>query len=319
MSYPLHNKTKQFFWLAIKLAIVIGCGYLIYNKLLKNEQLEFTDFYQNLIKNDVFSTKNLIFLFIFTFFNHFLEILKWEALASFCTKISRKSAAIQSLASLTASLITPNRIGEYGAKAMYFEHSLRKQIVGLNLVGNFYQMGMTIIFGGIGFGYFVYQNSVSIAYHRIFKVLLVGLVLIAMLYYAAKQFKYRVNFVEKARQFIKKTPCLLHLKIALLSFLRFVVFTHQFYYLLLIFNVDISYFNAISAITTMYLIASIIPMLSLFDVVLKGTVAIWVFYFSGIEPVAILCITTLMWVLNFVIPALIGSYFVLTFNPKLAK
>jgi hypothetical protein len=97
------------------------------------------------------------------------------------------------------------------------------------------------------------------------------------------------------------------------------VFTHQFYYLLLIFKVDVSYFNAISAITTMYLIASMIPMLSLFDVVLKGTVAIWVFYFLGIAPVAILCITTLMWVLNFVIPALIGSYFVLRFNPKLAK
>jgi hypothetical protein len=97
------------------------------------------------------------------------------------------------------------------------------------------------------------------------------------------------------------------------------VFTHQFYYLLLIFKVDVSYFNAISAITTMYLIASMIPMLSLFDVVLKGTVAVWVFYVFGIAPVAILCITTLMWVLNFVIPALIGSYFVLRFNPKLAK
>jgi hypothetical protein len=319
MSYPLHNKTKQFFWLAIKLAIGIGCGYLIYNRLLENEQLEFAVFYRNLIINGVFSTKNLVFLFIFTFFNHFFEILKWEALASFCTKITRKSAAIQSLASLTASLITPNRIGEYGAKAMYFEYSLRKQIMGLNLVGNFYQMGMTIIFGGIGLVYFVYQNSVSIAYHRILKVLLLGLVLIAMLYYAIKHFKYRMNSVEKVSLFIKKTSYSWHLKIAFLSFLRFVVFTHQFYYLLLIFKVDISYFNAISAITTMYLIASMIPMLSLFDVVLKGTVAVWVFYVFGIAPVAILCITTLMWVLNFVIPTLIGSYFVLTFNPKLAK
>lgn len=319
MSYPLHNKTKQFFWLAIKLAIVISCVYLIYSRLLENKQLKFTVFYQNLIKNAVFSTKNLVFLFIFTFFNHFFEILKWEALASFCTKITRKSATIQSLASLTASLITPNRIGEYGAKAMYFDHSLRKQIVGLNLVGNFYQMGMTIIFGGIGFGYFVYQNSVSVDYHKIFKVLLLGLVLIAVLYYAAKLFKYKVNSLEKVSLFIKKISYSLHLKIALLSFLRFVVFTHQFYYLLLIFKVDVSYFNAISAITTMYLIASMIPMLSLFDVVLKGTVAIWVFYFLGIAPVAILCITTLMWVLNFVIPALIGSYFVLRFNPKLAK
>jgi len=55
------------------------------------------------------------------------EILKWQNLVSFYQKIvsfyqkiTFKSALIQSLSSLTASLITPNRIGEYGVKALYF-------------------------------------------------------------------------------------------------------------------------------------------------------------------------------------------------------
>ena len=319
MSYPLHNKTKQFFWLAIKLAIVIGCGVVIYSKLQENDQLQLTVFHQNLIANNVFSTKNTVFLLIFSFLNHFFEILKWEALVSFYTKISRKTAAIQCLASLTASLMTPNRIGEYGAKALYFDHSLRKQIVGLNLVGNFYQMAMTLIFGGIGFGYFVYHNRLSIVYDGIFRVLLLGVFVIAMLYYGAKHFKYGAYSFKKVNRFIKKIPYSLHLKIALLSFLRFTVFSHLFYFLLLIFKVDISYFDGISAIASMYMIASILPMLSLFDVVLKGTVALWVFHFFKVDPIVILCITTLMWILNFVFPALLGSYFVLIFKPKIAK
>ena len=60
-------------------------------------------------------------------------------------------------------------------------------------------------------------------------------------------------------------------------------------------------------------------MLSLFDVVLKGSVAIWVFTFFNIEPLTILSITTIMWLLNFVLPAIIGSYFVLTFKPNFTK
>ncbi|WP_235318298.1 flippase-like domain-containing protein [Polaribacter sp. Hel1_85] len=303
----------------IKLSIVIGCGYFIYTKLTENEQLNFTVFYQNLIKNKVFSPKNIAFLLIFSLFNWFFEILKWKSLVNFIKKISFSNAAIQSLASLTTSLITPNRIGEYGAKALYFEKKHRKQILGVNLVGNFYQMLMTLILGIIGFSYFVYQHQVEIDFHRIFRFLLLGVVVISAFFFGAKHFNYRGYSAEKARGFIKKIPLNLNIRICFFSFLRFVLFSHQFYFLLLIFNIDISYIDAISAITSIYLIASIVPMLSLFDVVLKGSVAIWVFSYFNMQPLTILSITTFMWILNFVLPAIIGSYFVLTFKPNFTK
>ena len=84
-------------------------------------------------------------------------------------------------------------------------------------------------------------------------------------------------------------------------------------------KIDISYFNALSAITSVYLIASVVPMLSMFDFVLKGTVAIWIFSFYNVQPIIILSITSIMWLLNFVLPAIIGSYFVLTFKPNFVK
>ena len=315
MYYSYSYKTKQFFWLLIKLAIVFGCGFFIYQKLQENNQLNFSVFYINLIENNVFSLKNLSFLIIFTFFNHFFEILKWKNLASFCTKIDKKTAFIQSLASLTTSLITPNRIGEYGAKALYFEKKQRKQIIGLNFVGNFYQMLATITFGIIGFAYFYFNNDVYINFRKVVRVLLLGLFLISAFFFGAKHFRYRGYGAEKARKFIGRIPFSLNLKVAFLSFFRFVVFSHQFYFLLLIFNIEISYIDAITAITSVYFVASIVPMLSLFDAVLKGSVAVWIFSFFDILPIKILSITTLMWILNFVIPTIIGSYFVLTFKP----
>lgn len=315
MYNSLPYKTKQFFWLAIKLSIVIGCCYFVYQKLVRNDDFRFSDFYQNLTKNNVLSLKNSIILLLFTFFNWVLEILKWRNLASFTQKTSFFEATKQSLASLTTSLITPNRIGEYGAKALYFKKQHRTQIVGLNLVGNFYQMLITLIFGVIGFGFFYYNNDVTINFRRVMRILLLGLFLISAFFFGAKHFKYRGYGAEKARKFINRIPFSLNLKTVLLSLFRYLVFSHQFYFLLLLFNVEISYFDAFTAITSVYFIASIVPMLSLFDVVLKGTVAIWVFTYFDVKPISIFSITTLMWIFNFVIPAFIGSYFVLIFKP----
>ncbi|WP_240914572.1 hypothetical protein [Polaribacter sp. 11A2H] len=303
----------------IKLSIVIGCGYFIYTKLVDNEQLKFTVFYKNLIENDIFSIKIIFFLSLLTFLNWFLEILKWKSLVGFVKQISFFEATKQSLASLTTSLITPNRIGEYGAKALYFNKKYRKQILGLNLVGNFYQMVMTLFFGSIGLCYFVLSHKINVDLYQIFKILLLVFILILVLFFLLKKLNFKGFTFEKARNFIKSIPLTLNIKVAILSLFRFLVFSHQFYFLLLIFNVDISYVDAISAITSVYLIASTIPMLSLFDVILKGSVAIWIFSFLNIEPLIILSTTTLMWILNFVLPAIIGSYFVLTFKPSFTK
>jgi len=43
-------------------------------------------------------------------------------------------------------------------------------------------------------------------------------------------------------------------------------------------------------------------------------VAVSLFQFLGVDEMLVLCVTGLMWVLNFAVPSLIGSYFVLTFN-----
>ena len=319
MYNSLSHKTKQFFSLIVKLSIVIGSGYFIYLKLVENEQLKFSVFYVNLKENNVFTLKNCSILIIYTTFNWFFEICKWQLLISFIHKYSFKKALIQSLASLTTSLITPNRIGEYGAKAIYYEKKQRNQILGLNLVGNFYQLLMTLVFGSIGFSYFIFQHKIRIDFYQNFKVILLLFFVLTILFFIAKQVNSINSLYKKTKAFTSKISIPLNLKVCLFSFLRFVTFSHQFYFLLLIFKIDISYFDALSAITSVYLIASVLPMLPLFDLILKGTIAVWVFSFFHIEPVIILSITSIMWILNFVLPAIIGSYFVLTFKSNFIK
>ena len=164
MYLTVPYKTKQFFIVVIKCSIIVGACYFIYNRLLNNDLLDFSEFVSFLSKNKTFSVKNVVFLFILTSFNWFFEIAKWKVLASVTKKISFKEAIEQSLGGHTASLITPNRIGDYGAKVFYFNKEKRKQIVLLNLIGNTVQMAVTLIFGCIGLFFFTILFNQTLMY-----------------------------------------------------------------------------------------------------------------------------------------------------------
>ncbi|MGB5361890.1 MAG: hypothetical protein WBN17_01140, partial [Aureibaculum sp.] len=58
----------------------------------------------------------------------------------------------------------------------------------------------------------------------------------------------------------------------------------------------------------------IIPSVFIFDVIIKGSVAVYLFSFAQVNELTILTIITIMWLLNFVLPSIFGSYFVLNFN-----
>ena len=64
----------------------------------------------------------------------------------------------------------------------------------------------------------------------------------------------------------------------------------------------------------MYILASIIPSLAVFDWVIKGSIAIWLFGLIGLNELTVATVTSFMWIFNFAIPSLIGSVFVLNFK-----
>jgi hypothetical protein len=312
----LSYKTKQLFFMLIKLSIVIGAFYFIYNRLTTNEHLNFSVFVDFLTKNDVFSLKNILFLLFLTFLNWFFEILKWQNLVQIVDDISFSDATKQSLAALTASLFTPNRIGDYAAKAIYYKASKRPKVMLLNLLSHMMQMSVTTLFGVIGLGFFIYTYNPDISYYKLGRFVIILAVVLSFTIVGAKQNTFTVKGFSFKRVigFIKGISRKTHLKNAVFSVIRYFIFSFQFYFLLNLFGVDVYYFNAMVVITTMYLVASIIPSVFIFDVVVKGSVALFIFEIVGVNDLTVLSIITLMWILNFVIPSIIGSFFVLRFN-----
>lgn len=311
----MYNISQKYFLQLVffaKILIIAGAYYIISSKILDhgvlNSQLLIDEFGSFTLLDYPF----LLFLILLSLTNWILEIFKWQALVKFVKPISFSKAADQSLSSLTASLITPNRIGEYGAKAIYFQKSERSKIMLLNFLGNFSQMGVTLIFGCLGL-LLLWGNHPPIEFDisALMGYAVILMLLMTMAIILKK--KWEVWFLNLKTQFLK-IPYNIHKSAFLYSILRYVIFSHQFYLFLLFFGVDIQYSLAMPLIFSMYLIASVIPGFVLFDWLVKGSVAVSLFGYYGVNEIIVLSITGLMWIFNFALPSLIGMFFVLTFD-----
>ncbi|SFN41205.1 Lysylphosphatidylglycerol synthase TM region [Bizionia echini] len=316
MFGKIPHKTKQFFFVLIKLSIVVGAFYFIYNKLTSNPDLNFQDFVNYLAEANQFSLKTISFLIILSFLNWFFEILKWQALASSLKKISFYKAMEQSLSSLTASLLTPNRIGEYGVKAMYYSPPERKRMVALNLLGNGLQMLVTVLLGSVGLYLFLNEYETDINYHKIarFGVIILFIAVVGYIAISKSQVLFKGFSIQKITNYFRQLPFKIYSIVFIFAVIRYAIFSFQFYYILTLFGVSASYYNALIIITSMYFLASVIPSLFIFDVIIKGSVAVYLFAIVGVNAFTVLSTVTIMWLLNVVIPSVFGSIFVLKFK-----
>jgi len=310
--YNLKHTFKRVINPLIKLTIIMGCFYFIYQKLFINNTVSLDETRPSL--TPIFNKGIMIIGLILTLsvVNWLLEILKWKILVKTQQKLTFKVATKQCLSALTVSLVTPNRVGDYVAKAIYYPKNKAKTIVGLNAIGQFTQLFITLIFGVFGLIFMHINSGFNVLINFNFLWILAILTLMIIFGKKGRFYSHRV------KQFYASIPLSTHLKVLGISLLRYVVFSHQFYLLIVVFNLQTDYFNSITAIFSTYLLASVVPTLSVLDWTVKGSVAIFVFGFLHINTLSILEITLIMWILNFAIPALIGSVFVLQYKTSKA-
>ena len=309
--YNILYKYKSTFFLLLKVLIVSGAYYFISEKIKSNGFLQNEELLL-LAEKGVFKNPSLFFyFFLFTFFNWYFEVLKWKTLVSSTSQITIYDALKQSLFSLTASLLTPNRIGEYGAKALYFKKSMRVKIMFLTFLGNFNQMLVTTFFGLIGLVFLieVIPFTLDVSYIK-----WTGFIVLLAVLTVLTSNKIVRDYWNRLMTHFKIIPYRLHFRIYSYSFMRYLFFSHQFYFLLMIFGAELDYTVAMTLIFTMYFFSSIIPTFVVFDWLIKGSVAVTLFSVFHINEMIVLSITSLMWLANFALPAAIGSFYVLTFT-----
>lgn len=303
------HKAKQYWIAAVKVLVLVGAFYYIWDTLANNDKLDWKQF---LATFGNWRWPSIVLLLFLSFANRFLEVLKWQNLVSAICEIPIAEAAKQVLGALTAGLFTPNGIGEYGAKAFFFEKPLAKKIVFLNLVCNGIQMILSILFGVFGLLYFNVHFGI-ITGQTVLLIFGVSCILL-LVSFLLKNFTVRGLSLEKLVHKIHALPRKIHQKNTLLAVMRYAVFSHQYYLLFAMFGVDLPYLLLLSAIASVYFLASSLPSFQFLDFAVKGSVAVYFFGLLGVNEWVTVFIATLMWFLNVVLPAAIGSYYVVKFK-----
>lgn len=254
-----------------------------------------------------------------------IEALKWKILIQPLHPLPFINCFRAVLQGVTAGMLTPNRLGEFAGRIVDLPAEKRSAASVLSITGSFSQLFVTMLLGVLAFAYMLIYVPHS---HGVFAVadyaiLLIALVAMGVLLWFFTHTKLLANWIHKI-PIIKKHQGYAGgienirgrkgLTIMLLSMVRYAVFLHQFYLLLVVFRVDIAYNEAIMAIAGIYLLIAIIPMLAVGEPGVRGSVSILLFALFTSQPAAVFSVSLLLWILNVAFPAIIGSVTMLRKN-----
>ena len=266
--------------------------------------------------------------------NWTLESLKWKFLINKIEEISvfRSLRAIFSGTSI--SVFTPNRIGDFAARVFYLDNSDRFKAVFITLVGSISQLVVTILIGLLAISIYamtIYPGTIEpVLGYVLFGVLSLSTALTVACYYNVSAITDWGKRVFRSFAFLKKPQIQKRLKgyvevfslystreLSLTlgySFLRYIVFSVQFYLLLIVFDVDIAMNSAFALIALTFFTMAIIPTVALTELGVRGSVALYFLSQVSENSIGIVTATFVLWIINLALPAIIGSIFVFSAN-----
>ena len=102
-----------------------------------------------------------------------------------------------------------------------------------------------------------------------------------------------------------------------LSYLRFIVYTIQFILLLVWLQVYIAPADAFFMVSLFFWVMAVIPSIALTELGIRGTVSIYLFSHYSNNTLGIVAASTGIWMLNLIVPSIIGS--ILIFSRRLLR
>jgi uncharacterized membrane protein YbhN (UPF0104 family) len=320
-------RSKKTLGYLIKVLIVLLALFFLYKQLISKGDVISNDInkiHVNIREN--FPTILLVVLMMFV--NWFLEALKWRALIYKIEKISLIQSIKAVFAGITISSFTPNRVGEYAGRVFCIQKADKVKAVLITVIGSMAQLITTIVFGLLGFlllpnlmpNFKILLSDFVFSYPLMVFVVILLIVLLITLFLNASVFSVILSKFKFLNKYSKYNEIFSYysysdlLETLLYSIARYFVFTTQFFILLHVFEVNVSYIEFLILTTTMLFVISIIPTIAIAEISTRSSVALFLFTLVSNNITGILSATFVMWFINLVLPALIGIGVILTLN-----
>jgi MFS family permease len=312
--------------------VFIFLAYSIYHQLLKQP-----NWHQSWlqIKNAITGRQQwkIWMVILLMLVNWGLESKKWQLAIRPVQRINYWRSFCATLTGTTMASFTPNRMGEYLGRILYVEDGKRVQAISLTIVCSISQLLITMVAGCAGILYLQFhvhkenlpgQGNLHFWLNVLFFGVSIVLIILAILYF---RLSWLVRLLEKIpvkNKFLSSIKVLeefnatILLRILLLSFVRYLVFVAQYYLLFSVFSVSLTWLQTAGGISVVFLVMAVIPTFTfLTELGLRWEAGIQVIELFSANAVGIFAASFGIWLINLIIPALIGSLLIL--NIKLFK
>jgi hypothetical protein len=256
-----------------------------------------------------------------------IEARKWQLALGPVGGIRYRNAFKAVFTGAAVGSFTPNRMGEYMGRILYIKEGHRTQAIALTIACSMAQLMITLVIGLAGIGY------VSLAPHRpvtgslhlqlalnillaIVSLLLVSLTFIyfglsrivnlVMKIPLARKYKTYINVLEN---FDTRSLVL----ILFLSFGRYIVFMAQYCLVFPVFGMNAGIWQVTGGMSVVFLVMAVVPTVTfLTELGLRWEASIQVLELYSANTVGIFAASFAIWLINLIIPALIGSLLIVS-------
>lgn len=253
----------------------------------------------------------LILVIGFVFVNWGLEYAKWSLLLKTAKISSNQPQKVKAfLAGILTGLLTPNLLGNFIGRLLYFQRRDRSSIILLTLFSNGAQFLASMLFGIIAILWLGFPEKIGASIPPFFGFVSFFIILLIVLAYFYFE---QLPIVRRRKEFQKlallfKNDTFFRFKLLLLSLLRHLVFSTQ--YVLVLKSVGIVVDLAwMGWIWQVFFWSTLVPSLWMGKLFVRESIALLVLAPLTTNVALVLISSITLWILNQAIPAMVGIPF----------
>ena len=304
MNKELLKKLRTYFNNSIGFILFLVCAVAIYNKVATNDNLnEFGDqIKQEFYIIGFFQWAVLIILFGL---NYLMESIKWKLVLAELSPISILKSYKSVLVGQAFAFFTPARSGDYVGRILFLEAGNKLKGLAQMAWASYAQLLITLFFGSIG----LFYNLPFLPWLK-----WVGPIIAAtafIIYFHPAQF---TGWLKKLSLLQIKTT--LKGQLVLFAFFKYCVFILQYTWVVKIFNIPIGTLDLWVALSVLFFCLSLIPSIAITDVVIRGQLIVLLLSPFYDNSLMLICVSTIIWIVNFLLPAIIGSILLINYRIK---
>ena len=258
--------------------------------------------------------------------NIFTEVLKWKLIMRPLERISTLQSFMAVLTGTAVSFFGPYRSGEFVGRILYLSAVDKIKASIITVLASMGLLVITISAGSLCLAFYLRDSfSSALFYYPLVAILFLvsgGLIFLFIYFpYLGSRFA-SLKILSKFSDYISVLNLYrpYHFAQALaLSLLRYLVFVHQYYLLQKIFFPATPYVETLQMISIIYLTLAVIPTFVLIEIGVRSYVASYYLRSIISNPVSIALAPFAIWIINVVIPALVGWIFFLSVKIKNGK